>query len=65
VISLQSYSGEGDLGGRTLSKLGLPPFDVFLARTREREVAYIPYGDAPRVLGRLASEMADSAPLKS
>ena len=54
VISLHSYSGEGELGGRSLSRLGLPLFDAFIARTAEREVAYIPYGDAPRVLGPLA-----------
>lgn len=56
VISLHSYSGEGELGGRPLSSLGLPLFDAFTARTAEREVAYIPHGDAPRVLGPLASE---------
>jgi hypothetical protein len=59
VISLHSYSGEGELGGRALSSLGLPLFDVFTARTAEREVAYIPQGDAPRVLGPLASDCAD------
>jgi molybdopterin/thiamine biosynthesis adenylyltransferase len=56
VISLHSYSGEGELGGRSLSSLGLPLFDAFIARTAEREVAYIPNGDAPRVLGPLAPE---------
>jgi adenylyltransferase/sulfurtransferase len=56
VISLHSYSGEEELSERPLSKLGLPLFDVFIARTAEQEVAYIPHGDAPRVLGPLASE---------
>ncbi len=65
VISLHAYSGEPELGGRLLSRLGLPLLDVFVARSREQEVAYIPYGDAPRVLGILASERAGSMPLKS
>ena len=56
VISLHSYSGEEELGGRPLSSLGLPLFDAFIARTAVREVAYIPHGDAPRVLGPLAPE---------
>jgi molybdopterin/thiamine biosynthesis adenylyltransferase len=56
VVALHSYAGETELGGRPLSKLGLPLLDVFVARTGEREIAYIPYGDAPRVLGPLVSE---------
>ena len=65
VISLHSYSGEEELGGRALSKLGLPLLDAFTARAKDREIAYIPYGDAPRVLGALVPEPADSMPLKS
>ena len=65
VISLHAYSGEPELGSRLLSSLGLPLLDVFIARSREREVAYIPYGDAPRVLGILALEPGGSKSLKS
>jgi len=65
VISLHGYSGEPELGGRLLSSLGLPLLDVFIARSREQEVAYIPYGDAPRVLGILALEPGGSKSLKS
>jgi len=65
VISLHSYSGEEEIGGRTLNRLGLPLLDVFTARTKDREIAYIPYGDAPRVLGTLATEPTDSVPLNS
>jgi adenylyltransferase/sulfurtransferase len=56
VISLHKYSGEPDLAERTLSRLGLPLFDVFTARAGDREIAYIPYGDATRVLGPLAHQ---------
>ncbi len=60
AILLHSYSSEPELSGKPLSKLGLPLFDVFSARSAEREIAYIPYGDAERVLGPLAAEQADS-----
>jgi molybdopterin/thiamine biosynthesis adenylyltransferase len=65
VISLHSYSGERELAERPLSRLGLPLLDVFTARTGEREIAYIPYGDAPLVLGGLASPERDTTLLKS
>jgi molybdopterin/thiamine biosynthesis adenylyltransferase len=65
VISLHSYSGERELAGRRLSRLGLPLLDVFIGRTAEREIAYVPYGDAPRVLGGLASPQDDTTLLKS
>jgi molybdopterin/thiamine biosynthesis adenylyltransferase len=54
VVSLHSYAGEPELGARRLSNLGLPPLDIFTARSGEREIGYIPYGDAPGVLGSLA-----------
>jgi len=56
VISLHLYSGEVELSKRTLNQLGLPLLDVFTARCGEREIGYIPYGDAPQVLGKLASQ---------
>ena len=58
VISLHNYTGEKELRGRPLSALGLPLFDAFIARDAEREIAYIPYGDADEVLGALAPERA-------
>jgi molybdopterin/thiamine biosynthesis adenylyltransferase len=58
VISLHNYTGEKELTGRPLSALGLPLFDAFIARDAEREIAYIPYGDADEVLGALATERA-------
>lgn len=58
VVSLQGYRGEKELGGRRLSELGLPWFDAFVARDTQREIAYIPYGDAGRVLGALAPDRA-------
>jgi adenylyltransferase/sulfurtransferase len=54
AITLHSYAGEQVLGNRKLSQLGLPAFDVFIARAGEREIGYIPYGDERAVLGQLA-----------
>ncbi len=56
VVSLHSYAGNDGFGGRRLSELGLPLLDIFTARLGEREIGYIPYGDAPLVLGNLASK---------
>jgi hypothetical protein len=58
VRPLHSYSGEPELGKRRLTDLGLPLLDVFTARVGDREIGYMPYGDAPQVLGNLAGEAA-------
>jgi hypothetical protein len=39
---------------RLLSDLGLPPYDVFVARSASAEVAMLMAGDAASVLGSLA-----------
>ena len=56
AISIHTYMGEEELGGRLLSHLGLPLLDAFIARHAEREIAYIPCGDRQSVLGSLAVE---------
>ena len=56
VISLHSFVGEAELAKRTLNRLGLPPLDIFVARAGDREIGYVPYGDAREVLGDLAAE---------
>ena len=65
VILLHMFSGEPELRDRPLSGLGLPLLDAFIARAGEQEIAFIPYGDAPRVLGALVAQPADSTPVKS
>jgi len=65
VVSLHSYSGEAELAEKRLSRLGLPPLDVFVARAGEREIAYIPYGDAKQVLGPLAPDQRVPITLES
>lgn len=58
VLSVHNFTGNEDFSHRKLSQLGLPPFDLFIARHGEREIGYIPYGDAPFVLSELALEKA-------
>lgn len=54
VETVHAYSGKEDFGQRKISELGLPLFDIFVARRGEKEVGYLLAGDAPYVLGRLA-----------
>ena len=54
VITAHGYSGEESFGDRTLDQIGLPLFDVFTARSAEREIAYLIAGDEKQVLGQMA-----------
>lgn len=56
VVSFHSFSGKEDFGYRRLDQLGLPLLDLFLARSSNREIGYIPCGDGSQVLGALAAE---------
>jgi adenylyltransferase/sulfurtransferase len=58
VMTMHSYSGAESYGNRTLDQLGLPLFDVFSARSDEREIAYLMAGDQKAVLGQLAAGAA-------
>jgi molybdopterin/thiamine biosynthesis adenylyltransferase len=51
VQTAHSFSGSESYGGRAISQLGLPLFDVFTARTGEREVGYLMAGDSCQVFG--------------
>jgi molybdopterin/thiamine biosynthesis adenylyltransferase len=54
VITTHSYSGTEPFGTRTLDRLGLPAYDVFSARSADREIAYLIAGDEKALLGQLA-----------
>jgi adenylyltransferase/sulfurtransferase len=54
VITAHSYTGAESFGERTLDRLGLPLFDVFTARSAEREISYLIAGDQREVLGQMA-----------
>ena len=51
--TIHSYNGHEAYGERLLSELGLPLFDIFVARQGEREMGYLMSGDAAAVLGPL------------
>jgi adenylyltransferase/sulfurtransferase len=56
VATLHSYSGEAEFSRLHLDALGLPLFDVFTARSPEREIGYLMAGDETGVLASLAGE---------
>lgn len=58
VHTVHSYSGTETYGTRLLDQLGIPLFDVFVARAGDRERAYVLAGDAPAVLGNLSARCA-------
>lgn len=51
VKTIHGYSGGESFGERRLDRLGLPLFDVFIARSGQRERAYLMAGDKCAVLG--------------
>jgi molybdopterin/thiamine biosynthesis adenylyltransferase len=54
VITAHGYTGAEAFGERTLDRLGLPLYDVFTARSAEREIAFLIAGDEKQVLGQMA-----------
>lgn len=59
VVPVHSYTGKETFGTRKLSELGLPLFDVFVGRSKSREVQIILECDAADVLGPLTANTAD------
>lgn len=59
VKTIHSYSGQEAHGGLLLSELGLPLFDIFVARQGEREIGYLMNGDAAAVLGPLVAQISE------
>jgi hypothetical protein len=60
VVTAHNFTGAESFGERSLDRLGLPLFDVFTARSAEKELAYVIAGDEPAVLGPLAMAAANS-----
>jgi molybdopterin/thiamine biosynthesis adenylyltransferase len=54
VVTAHRYTGREPFGDRKLIELGLPRFDVFVARTSSDSMAIIVAGDREAVLGPLA-----------
>ncbi len=61
VETIHSFTGTEAWGDRCLSRIGLPDFDVYLARSAEREIGYLMEGDRDAVLGKTGSARAGSA----
>lgn len=57
VIAAHSYDGSQDYGSRPLAELGLPLFDVVVARTMKNVLPLLLAKDATSVLGPLAEEL--------
>jgi adenylyltransferase/sulfurtransferase len=58
VRAIHNFDGSQPFARRKLSQLGLPPFDVYVARSSAGEIGYLPDGDRQAVLGPLAKESA-------
>ena len=54
VKTIHSFTGTEVYGQRILDQLGLPLFDVFTARSGNREIGYLIAGDGQEILGSLA-----------
>ena len=50
VETIHGFSGSEDWGNRRLCEIGLPLFDVFTARSADREIGYLLDGDRSAVL---------------
>ena len=59
VITAHGCSGGESFSHRSLDQLGLPLFDVFTARSSDRECAYLVSGDKEEVLGADVSIQAE------
>jgi adenylyltransferase/sulfurtransferase len=56
VHTTHSFSGDESFKARRLDQLGLPLFDIFVARSTAREIGYLLDGDRGTVLGPLATD---------
>jgi adenylyltransferase/sulfurtransferase len=54
VVTAHNFTGNEPYATRTLRELGLPPFDVFTARSGSREIQILIAGDREAVLGPLS-----------
>ena len=59
VLTIHGCSGAESFIHRSLEQLGLPLFDVFTARSADRECAYLVSGDKEEVLGPDVSSQAE------
>jgi hypothetical protein len=53
VITFHQIRGDEDFVDRPLAQIGVPPYDIVIARCGARSIGFELAGDAPRVLGPL------------
>lgn len=61
VETFHGYSGTEPWADRKLSELGIPLLDIYVARSADREIGYLPEGDREQVLGAAATERGAEA----
>ena len=54
VITIHSFSGKESYGNKTIKEIGLPYYDVFVARSPQRAIQILIAGDDKEALGRLS-----------
>jgi adenylyltransferase/sulfurtransferase len=62
VKTVHNYLGQRSIGSRSVKAMGLPAFDVFVARSMTEELAILMEGDRSEVLGPLAQGKAGTLP---
>ena len=61
VETIHGYNGSEAWGNRKLDELGLPLLDIYVARSSDREIGYLPDGDRQAVLGVAVAEGSSEA----
>ena len=56
VTAIHGFTGKESYGERTISALGLPLYDVFVARSKDREMQILMEGDRGRALAGLHTD---------
>ncbi len=56
AVTIHGFTGKEPYSQKTVSSLGLPAFDVFVARSKEHEIQIIMNADRASVLGDLSCE---------
>lgn len=64
VVTFYKVRGHESFLDRTLAQIGVPPFDLLIARTKDRAIGLELSADAGRILGPLAAASATEAELE-
>jgi len=56
VNLIYGFTGEENYGNMSIAALGLPSYDVFVARSKEREMQILIQGDETAVLGAFSAD---------